>query len=665
MKHRFNKIRFNKTVLNKAVNLASISALALASITSPLFSQPNPKPKPNNKEIIDEFSRYKYEITAPDDNIRFDLLQVSKRAVETDMVRVYYENNNGLPELVIDFGMHIDDNNHLVRNDIEFPLLMKIPSIYADDLSNVKVILSIKDKDDREIFRQTQQYSDSTRDILINAAELSNGQYRIYDIIEIHGNYSLLFPASVLHEWDIIDEDSENDSITIKRLIGYITIGEFNKVSDICPRMLASVPNLRETSVKATPVSEVNIGGTFAPGYAGYIDLNRISNDLPNVFHDDGSVDGGLLYDIYNSQGYISDFIKPGHDEWQNRQTWVNNVRTIDDFLRYVFGVVDVNYNPNTGEYSLVQDESEAIVRNDGDSYNGILRRGISYQFKLGEGETIRFVRGTTLDLFSGIVVGFDDKDRLRRALASGKFSLYKLTVDANIVPVDLSWHEEPGLERASNISVLNVNGNMVIQGQEDIPLEESSERGFMGTVGLGMGATFKGFILDAYSSAAVGVVGTRISMPGVRAKARLIGPQLLVLPIGISPSAVVSYDFTTKEWVVEGGVYASVKSAIVSGEAGIGPMKLVAGGYREADKTVRIGVFVPLAKWLDIQGKIGIGGKHLSPDELEQRWGGMLKLKPTSWGDLTVSAQYDPFNKKIVYGIQVGVDVIKLFKLK
>jgi len=262
MKHRFNKIRFNKTVLNKAVNLASISALALASITSPLFSQPNPKPKPNNKEIIDEFSRYKYEITAPDDNIRFDLLQVSKRAVETDMVRVYYENNNGLPELVIDFGMHIDDNNHLVRNDIEFPLLMKIPSIYADDLSNVKVILSIKDKDDREIFRQTQQYSDSTRDILINAAELSNGQYRIYDIIEIHGNYSLLFPASVLHEWDIIDEDSENDSITIKRLIGYITIGEFNKVSDICPADVLS-------TVQREDVNYISVSGDIGSYYSG------------------------------------------------------------------------------------------------------------------------------------------------------------------------------------------------------------------------------------------------------------------------------------------------------------------------------------------------------------------------------------------------------------
>jgi len=414
MKHRFNKIRFNKTVLNKAVNLASISALALASITSPLFSQPNPKPKPNNKEIIDEFSRYKYEITAPDDNIRFDLLQVSKRAVETDMVRVYYENNNGLPELVIDFGMHIDDNNHLVRNDIEFPLLMKIPSIYADDLSNVKVILSIKDKDDREIFRQTQQYSDSTRDILINAAELSNGQYRIYDIIEIHGNYSLLFPASVLHEWDIIDEDSENDSITIKRLIGYITIGEFNKVSDICPADVLS-------TVQREDVNYISVRGYIGTLFLGvwtgdwnpehptapdYVSMDEFKEAISNMAQ--SAVLGNVPDFSDDARDYFINYAQIvrrvlARYSGSEHQDWVDEFDDVIDQVRNgTLSLFDAyerifNIDPSTGYSANLPRGIDTL-----DAAVGILTKGESlFSFIPGMGYSAKFTYNSIKALYS------------------------------------------------------------------------------------------------------------------------------------------------------------------------------------------------------------------------------------------------------------------------
>ena len=432
-----------------------------------------------------------------------------------------------------------------------------------------------------------------------------------------------------------------------------------------------SVPPLIESNV--TETVELNqsefLGGPFAPGWAGYIDVNQLER-LGDAFHDDGTVDGGLLYDIYNSRGYISEFVKPeygsGHvPDWTQRSTWVNNVKTVEDFLRYVFGVIDIRYDPGTDEYSLVSDETVAVIRNDAGSHNGLLRRGIIYEFKLGRGEKIRFVRGTTLDLFGGVVFGFDSEDKLRKALASGEFAIYKLTVDGNIVPIDVTWEERPGLVRAENLIVKNTDGEMILFDSERIPLEEGTDRGFMGTVGIGIGMTFKKFLLEGYLSAAVGIRGVEVALPGFRAKARIIGPNLLVLPVGVSPEAIVSYDHSSREWVIEAGTLVNLKSAAVYGEAVIGPVNLGEARITESDKAIKIGLFIPLVDWLDIQGSVEIGGRHLTPEELELRWGSILKLKPTDWGCITVSAQYDPFSRKTMYGIQLGVEVSRMLNIE
>ena len=420
----------------------------------------------------------------------------------------------------------------------------------------------------------------------------------------------------------------------------------------VVPPAIIDVPNLSELNVRASPLSQVNIGGAIAPGYASYIDILMVSSSMQGVFKADGTVDGGLLFDIYNSKGHIADFIKPGHDEWLNRDIWVSQVRTIHDFMRYIFGVTDIQYNSSADSYSLVKDESSAVVNNDTD-YHGILRRSISYQFKVGEGETILFVKGNTLDYFGGIVVGFNDERKLKKALGDGSFALYKLEVDGSVLPVDLKWYEQEGVERSKYVTVTNMNGEMEILNSEEIPLSPGASKGAMFNAGISAGAVFRRFVFESHFYASLGMVGTKVTTPSYRVKSR----ALLIADRHMVPEGIVTYDNTTKEWLVEAGLYLPTPFAMLSGSAVIGPFKpsdLRSG--LEYPKTVKIGAFVPLTNWFAVQGHVQVGGKHITAEDLEVHGDAALRFRSEPF-TAAFTVMRDPFTKRLMYGIEVGAE--------